>query len=144
VRRSQEYDEFILYVDREFGKLMDKMESSGLLENSWGVLTSDHGELFERGILGHITEVLYKPLIRVPLLIFEPGRKTRTDVYTKTSAVDILPTLLHVTGKQMPDWTEGVVLPPFSSDIPDPKRDIYVMEARRTGKNSQSQKAHSR
>jgi choline-sulfatase len=136
IRRRQQYDEFILYVDREFGKLMDRLESSGILADTWLVLTSDHGELFERGILGHTTEVLYQPVVRIPLIVFEPGRKTRADVYTKTSAVDVLPTLLHITGGQPPSWTDGVVLPPFSTGIPDPERKFYVIQAKRTMKNS--------
>src|SRR5215216_2786937 len=40
------YDEFILYLDREFGRLFDYFESSGVLEDTWVILTSDHGELF--------------------------------------------------------------------------------------------------
>ena len=31
------YDEFILYVDREFGRLFNYLDESGLLENSWVV-----------------------------------------------------------------------------------------------------------
>jgi arylsulfatase A-like enzyme len=136
MRSCKEYDEFILYVDREFGKFMDRLESSGLLDDTWLVLTSDHGELFERGILGHSTEVLYQPVVRIPLIIFEPGRKTRSDVYAKTSAVDVLPTLLHVTGGQLPDWTDGVVLPPFAVNAPDSKRNIYVMDAKHNKQQS--------
>jgi arylsulfatase A-like enzyme len=136
IRKRKEYDEFILYVDREFGKLMDGLETSGLLNDTWLVLTSDHGELFERGILGHNTEVLYQPIVRVPLVIFEPGRTTRTDVYTKTSAVDVLSTLVHVTGGQAPDWTDGVIMPPFSPSAPDPERNFYVMEAKQTDAQS--------
>jgi arylsulfatase A-like enzyme len=136
IRKRKEYDEFILYVDREFGKLMDRLETSGLLDDTWLVLTSDHGELFERGILGHMTEVLYQPIVRVPLVIFEPGRTTRTDVYTKTSAVDVLSTLVHVTGGQAPDWTDGVIMPPFSPSAPDPERNFYVMEAKQTDAQS--------
>ncbi|MCJ7435084.1 MAG: sulfatase-like hydrolase/transferase [Anaerolineales bacterium] len=131
-RRCQQYDEYILYVDREFGKFMDHLESFGLLDDTWVVLTSDHGELFERGILGHTSEVLYQPVIRVPLMIFEPGRKTRIDIHTKTSAVDVLPTLAHVTGGTVPDWTEGLVLPPYSNDAPDPNRNLYIMQAKQT------------
>ncbi len=125
-----EYDEFVLYVDRQFSQFFDALESSGLLEKSWVVLTSDHGEMFERGILGHITEVLYQPVIRVPLLIFEPGRAVGMDISTHTSAVDVLPTLAHVTGHPIPDWTEGQLLPPYNSASPDPNRNIYVMRAR--------------
>jgi arylsulfatase A-like enzyme len=131
-----EYDEFILYVDREFGKLYDRLSANGLLENTWIILTSDHGEMFERGVIGHITPLLYEPVIRIPLMIFEPGRKTRLDIHTPTSAVDVLPTLLHVTGQPPADWTEGVVLPPFSDSKSTENRNIYVLEAKKNGANA--------
>jgi len=136
MRRSREYDEFILYVDREFGKFMERMEAAGLLEDTWIILTSDHGDLFERGVMGHMTEILYQPLIRIPLIIFEPGRKTRTDIYTKTSAVDVLPTLLRVTGRKQPEWTDGVILPPYSSKTIDPERRFYFMQSKETLRDS--------
>ncbi len=123
-----DYDEFILYADREFGRFYDNLEKAGLLENTWLVLTSDHGEMFERGIQGHFTPVLYQPVIRVPLMIFEPGRKTRADVYANTSAIDVLPTLAHVTSQSPTPWSEGLLLPPFSSQ--EPERSIYVIQAR--------------
>jgi len=111
--------------------LFNYLETAGLMENTWLVLTSDHGEMFERGISGHSTNALYQPVIRIPLLIFEPGRKTSMDIYTRTSAVDVLPTLAHLTGHQIPDWTEGVLLPPYAPTSPDPNRSIYVVEANR-------------
>ena len=123
------YDEFILYADREFGRFFDNLEKSGLLENTWVILTSDHGEMFERGIQGHFTPVLYQPVIRVPLMIFEPGRKSRTDIYSNTSAVDVLPTLLHVTGQKQADWSEGTVLPPFGPEL-NAERNVYVIQAK--------------
>ena len=131
-KNRTEYDEYILYVDREFGRFYDHLETSGLLENTWIVLTSDHGEMFERGIEGHRTPVLYEPVVRVPLLIFEPGRKSRTEVYANTSAVDVLPTLLHVTEQEPADWTEGVVLPPFGGQESNPERNVYVVQAEKS------------
>lgn len=128
MRRRTNYDEFILYVDHEFGKLMDQLDASGILENSWVVLTSDHGEMFERGIWGHWTPVLYQPVIRIPLLIFEPGQDIRRDIYENTSAVDLLPTLLHVTEQQPADWSEGMVLPPFNQSF-DTKRSLYAVQS---------------
>ena len=136
LKKRVEYDEFLLYVDREFGRLFDKLETSGLLENTWVVFTSDHGEMFERGISAHNTHALYQPLLRVPLLIFEPGRKTRMDIHTPTSAVDVLPTLSHVTGHNIPDWTEGVVLPPYADASPDPNRNVYVMKANKNDQDA--------
>ncbi|MDK1027700.1 MAG: sulfatase-like hydrolase/transferase [Anaerolineae bacterium] len=134
IKERRHYDEFILYVDREFGKLFDNLERLRLLDNTWVILTSDHGEMFERGVLGHRTPLLYEPVIRIPLMIFEPGRKTRLDIHTSTSAVDLLPTLLHVTDQQPVNWTEGRVLPPFSNATRKPSRNIYVLEARNNSK----------
>jgi len=130
--KRAEYDEYILYVDREFGRLYDKLESAGLLEDTWLVLTSDHGELNERGITGHSTEVLYEPVIRVPLMIFEPGRKTGMDIHQNTSAVDVLPTLTHVTNQPVPDWVEGIPLPPYGSETGS-TRNIFTVRANKNG-----------
>jgi arylsulfatase A-like enzyme len=130
LRRRVAYDEFILYLDREFARLFDHLESWGMLEDTWVVLTADHGELFERGIRGHTSPLLYQPVVRVPLMIFEPGRSSRTDVYATTSAVDILPTLLHVTGEPPADWTEGTILPPFSGTEPPSDRLVYTLNAK--------------
>jgi hypothetical protein len=129
LRRRTDYDEFVLYVDKEFGRFYDALDASGLLGNTWVVLTSDHGEMFERGISAHSTDALYQPVVRIPLLIFEPGRQTGTDIYTPTSAVDVLPTLAHVTGHASPDWSEGAVLPPYGGASSDPNRNIYVVRA---------------
>ena len=127
--RRTEYDEFILYADKAFGDLYQSLETSGILENTWVVVTSDHGEMFERGIVGHSGATLYQPLIRVPLMIFEPGKTTRTDIHTPTSAMDLLPTLLSVAGLQVPNWVEGMVLPPYTPAEPVPNRNIHVVQA---------------
>ena len=120
------YDEYILYVDAEFARLYQALAEQGILENTWLVLTSDHGELFERGILRHTTPVLYQPVTHIPLLIFPPGQTSRVDVHDKTSVIDLLPTLMHVTGQEIPDWTEGVVLPPFATASAQNERDIFA------------------
>lgn len=122
----QEYDEFILYVDSEFARLFDFLESQGILKNTWLVLTSDHGEMFERGIGGHRSKVLYQPVIHIPLLIFAPGQQTRQDVYDVTSAIDVLPTLAHLTNQPAPAWTQGLVLPPFSDQRT--VRDVFSLQ----------------
>ena len=125
------YDEFILNVDSEFGRLFNLLESSGILDNTWVVLTSDHGEMFERGIWAHATPTFYQPVIRVPLLIFGPGQQTGQSIFTPTSAIDLMPTLLHVTGHDIPEWAEGSILPPYAPLISPPgKKGIYAVEAR--------------
>lgn len=128
-KNRQEYDEFILYCDREFSRLYDQLERSGVLENTWLILTSDHGEMHERGIGGHMTDALYQPVVRIPLMIFEPGRETGMDIYEYTSAIDVVPTLAHLSGEPVPNWTEGRLLPPFADPAQLPERNIYTMRA---------------
>ena len=123
------YDEFVLYCDDEFAKLYNSLEGLGLLENTWLVLTSDHGEMFERDITGHVSNALYQPGVRVPLIIFEPGRTEGMDIHDYTSAIDVLPTLAHVTGETVPEWGEGVILPPFAPTKTIPDRSLYVLRA---------------
>jgi arylsulfatase A-like enzyme len=94
-------------------------------------LTSDHGELFERGISGHSTQMLHQPLMRIPLLIFEPGRNSRLDVYENTSAIDVLPTLLKLTDHDIPDWVQGTPLPPFAPSS-DSSREIFGVHSTAT------------
>lgn len=130
--KRAEYDEFVLYADREFARLYDALEAGGLLENTWVILTSDHGELNERGITGHSTETLYEPVIRIPLMIFEPGRAAGMDIYEKTSAIDVLPTLAHILGRPIPDWAEGTVMPPFLQGI-SPARNLFTVRANKNG-----------
>ncbi len=130
------YDEYIAYVDAEFGRLYDFMEQTGILDNTYVVFTSDHGEMFERGIVEHSTPTLYEPIIRIPLLIFKPKQQQREDVYTPTSCVDLLPTFLQVTGQAIPDWCEGEVLPTFSGKEASSGHSIFSVEAKRNPKHA--------
>jgi arylsulfatase A-like enzyme len=126
------YDEYIAHVDSEFGRLYHALERAGVLENTYLILISDHGELFERGILGHESPTLYEPLLHTPLVIFKPKQQQREDVHTLTSAVDLLPTLCHLAGIEIPNWCEGDILPTFGGQQPNPERTVYAMDARRT------------
>ncbi len=128
-KNRRQYDEFMLLVDSEIGRLFDELGKSNTLENTWVILTTDHGEMFERGIVGHLEPTFHQPLVHIPLLIFPPGQDHRIDIHTPTSAVDIIPTLLHLSGQEPPSHLEGQLLPPFLPN-PDPNRPIYSMDAR--------------
>jgi arylsulfatase A-like enzyme len=128
--RRRRYDQYIAYVDAEFGRLYDQLTDRGLLENTWLVFTSDHGEMFERGIWQHTTRTLFDPVIHVPLLISAPGQNTRQDIYSSSSCVDVFPTLLQGLGEPIPDWIEGMVLPPVETIEAVKDRNIYAIEAK--------------
>lgn len=125
-----EYDEYLAFTDAEFGRVYDFMDKIGIFDNTYVILTSDHGQLFERGVHGHVTELLYEPIIHVPLLISRPGQQQREDIYTPTSCVDLMPTLLNVTGQTIPDWCEGELLPTTNDRPNDAERSIFSVEAK--------------
>jgi arylsulfatase A-like enzyme len=127
------YDEYIAFVDSEIGRLFEKMEKESLLDDTVVVLTTDHGEMFERGIYRHSTRVLYEPLIHIPLLIFTPDQNSRQDVHIPTSSIDVLPTLLHLAGQDKAEWLEGELLPPYQKS-PSNERSLYALEAQLNSK----------
>jgi arylsulfatase A-like enzyme len=128
-RQRRYYDEFIASWDHEAARLFHFLKESGLTENSYVIVTADHGEMFERGDLGHVTKLLYDPVIHVPLIISRPGQTAREDVHTITSSVDLLPTIAHLTGNPIPEWAEGKILPNLGGDI-DEGRSIFSMDAK--------------
>jgi hypothetical protein len=130
VARTQRtlYDRQIVQIDNEFGKLISRLSEDGVLDNSYLILTSDHGELFERGYVGHGSQLMYEPVIRIPLLIHAPFQTKRQDFYSLSSNIDILPTLLSITGKEVPAEVEGKVLPGLGGSV-DKDRPIFSIIA---------------
>ncbi len=126
--RRKVYDEYVANVDAEIGKLVDALAVAGALDNTYLIVTSDHGELFERGEYGHITRFLYEAVIHIPLLVMAPGQTSRQDIYSPTSNIDLLPTLLHLAGKSVSDKLEGRVLPGLGGS--DSERSLFSVEAK--------------
>ncbi len=134
----REYDEYLAYADAEFGRLLDALEAGGRLEDSIVIFTSDHGQMFERGIHAHITPVLYEPLLHVPLLIHLSGQHVRQDIHVPTGAVDILPTLARLFDLPLPDWVEGLPLPLSAAESQRAfdERPIFALDAKENAKNA--------
>jgi arylsulfatase A-like enzyme len=127
-QKVDKYDAFIANLDDEIGKMFDVLNSRNVLDHTYFIIASDHGEIFERGMSGHGSPLLYEPLIRVPLIILPPGNQVRHNISTLTSNIDLLPTLLNIAGQPIPASCEGKLLPGFGG-TEDPERSIFAMEA---------------
>jgi arylsulfatase A-like enzyme len=100
-------------VDIQVGRVMTALRESGLEEDTFVVLTSDHGE----GMAGHKWVVklgLYEEPMRVPLIFSHPGSipASASNVNTLSSGIDILPTMCDYTSAPCPEVT-GISLRPF-------------------------------
>ncbi len=125
-----QYDAYLATWDNEVSRLYEYFEASGIRENSYIFLTSDHGEIFERGEAFHMTPLLNDPVVHIPLIISVPGVENQQNFYSTTSAVDILPTIANIMGLPNPEWTDGHVLPGFGEQI-IPDRGVFSLEAKK-------------
>lgn len=97
----------VMDFDRQLRSLFEALEQRGFLDNALVVLTADHGEeFFEHGWYGHATS-LYEPVVRVPLLLLEPGQSTRRDVAQNVELLDLAPTILDLVGVPAPPSFQG-------------------------------------
>jgi len=104
-KHRQEYYAIITHLDEQIGKILDALEASGELEDTYIFMTSDHGlSVGHHGLLGK--QSLYDHSIRVPLIVMGPGvpeGKTITqDVYLQ----DIMPSSLQLAGAEIPSYIE--------------------------------------
>jgi arylsulfatase A-like enzyme len=127
--QRQQYDAYVANVDWEFGQFLDELDASGVLDRTFLIVTADHGEMFERGVFGHDSPLMYDPILHIPLLISAPDQKARSDIYSQTNSVDVLPTLLHIAGRELPVWAEGQPLPNFGG-VEDNSRATYSVDAK--------------
>jgi arylsulfatase A-like enzyme len=106
------YDGGIRYVDAWFGGFLAHLRARGLLDRATVVVVSDHGEEFqEHGTVGH--DRLYSTVTRIPLLIRLPGGAAATTVEEIVEAIDLMPTLLDLTGTPRPGGVQGRSLLPL-------------------------------
>jgi len=98
------YDAEIEYWDRQFGRLVSALEASGELDNTFIVVTADHGEAFnEHGKFLHAG--LFQENIRVPMIIIGPGlEKSRVPGWVEMIALG--PTLVELAGAPSSDTWE--------------------------------------
>ena len=87
----------IAYVDDNLGRLMAALRAAALAEDTIVVLTSDHGEMLgEHGLWYKMS--FFEGSCRVPLVIASPGRFAPRRVKASVSLVDLMPTLVELSG----------------------------------------------
>ncbi len=92
------YDEEILWIDIQLDRFFSELRERGLFDSTLVILTGDHGEAFrEHGQIAHGSS-LHNEVIRVPMIVWEPGQATGRRSLVPVSTVDIVPTALDYAG----------------------------------------------
>jgi len=103
------------------------LETRGLLEDTWVIYTSDHGEM--GGNHGMMSKcVLYEPAVRVPLIVRPPAGCAPRVVESLIEHVDVPASVREIAGAPDIERSEGRSLLGYvRGDDPAP-RDVTVSE----------------
>lgn len=102
------------HVDRELGRLLDRLRNRFGDDGTLVVVVGDHGEgLGDHGLVHHV-EQLYDSLLHVPLLFWAPGvLPAGVVVGEPVGLVDVWPTVAALLGQEPPEGARGRSLLPL-------------------------------
>jgi len=117
-----QYDGELSCTDSLLGRLWRRLRDLDLWDDTYVIVTADHGEeFFEHGNKGHRNN-LYEESVRVPLVIKFPGKAAPREDSRPVSLVDLFPTVLEFAGVDSPVGLHGRSL----TGAPDPSRAIFL------------------
>jgi arylsulfatase A-like enzyme len=106
------YYGMVSLVDKQVGRLIDKLQKEGIFENTLIAITSDQGiQLMEHGCWEK--GVLYEGSVRVPFIISLPCCLPKKVVEEPVEMVDFIPTLAEITDITLTENTSGKSLMPL-------------------------------
>lgn len=102
-KHIQEYYAIITHLDTQIGEIIEALEASGKMDNTYIFFTADHGlAMGKHGLLGK--QSLYDHSVRPPLMLMGPnipkGKKVTNDIYLQ----DIMATSLEIASIDKPDY----------------------------------------
>lgn len=108
------YDQKIRFVDDEIKNLINKLETTDLLDNTLIVIVSDHGIQFLEHGRWDMGGNLHDENIHIPLIMKFPRKLPRNYIIdNQVRSIDIMPTLLEMLNFSAPDNINGESLLPL-------------------------------
>jgi choline-sulfatase len=110
----------ITEMDRNIGRLLDRLEERGIREETLVIFTADNGmNMGHHGCWGKGNATfpmnMYDTSVKVPFLVSQPGTIPQGKVVDHmVSHYDILPTLLDWTASSVPDFPDKDKMPGIS------------------------------
>lgn len=112
-RYIRDYLKVVKSLDDNVGRVLDYLDSHGLLDNTLVVYTSDQG--FYMGEHGWFDKrFMYEESMRTPLIMLPPkSLKKRGDITEMVQNIDFAPTFMEIAGVEIPADIQGVSLLPL-------------------------------
>ena len=125
------YYALVSSLDAQIGRILEAIDTSPLRENTVVIYTSDHGEMAgHHGIWQK--QCFYEPAVKVPLMLRLPSGESGR-VTQNVSLVDVLPTLLEISGLEIPSDLPGNSLLGIAQHQPDETRRAVFSEYHHMG-----------
>lgn len=118
----------ITMIDDTVGRILKTLKATGLAENTVVIFTSDHGDFMgDHGLLLK-GPLHYRPLIRVPLIWYDPAHAGRARNDALASTLDIGASILRRCGLAPPNGSQGHVLSGVFDSADGPPRKALIIE----------------
>ena len=112
--QTADYYNCISRLDTGVGLLLDRLQQSGKANNTVVIFTTDHGAQFSRG-----KTAIYESGLKIPFILRLPSINSESLVKDELiSHVDVLSTIMEVTGTDCPDSVAGKSLVPLIQEFP--------------------------
>jgi len=115
--RTYYYGKVIL-IDDGIGLILKALEERGMLDNTWIIYTSDHGEMLCDHYLSHKI-VFYEGALSVPLIIRSPGGIKGWKSNALADHLAVAASLLDIAGADALESSDGNSLAKKSEGGPD-------------------------
>ncbi len=108
----------ITLIDEYIGKIMKSLEEKGLLDNTWIIYNSDHGEMLGDHMMSHKI-VFYEGALRIPCIFRPPGGIKGWKCNILTDHLDIAASLIDIAGAKTLNKSDGRTLIPQIEEGPN-------------------------
>jgi len=126
MRRAYAAD--VSVIDQAVGDMVKALERRGILDDTWIIYTSDHGEMGGNHRMMSKC-VLYEPAVRVPLIIRPPGGRPEAVVDSLVEHLDVPATVREIAGAPDVALSEGrSLLRSIHDQATPPSRSVTVSE----------------
>ena len=131
LRIRRHYAANVTMIDKKLGSIVQTLEQRGMLDNTVIIFTSDHGEAL--GDHGHIQKwTMYDVAVKVPLLVWAPGRIQNGTTDALVQLMDVAPTILDLVSIPIPKGWQARSFNPLLTDTNAPAiRDAVYAELTR-------------
>jgi len=96
----------VTLIDHAIGMVVTALKDRELLDNTWIIYASDHGEMLGDHFLSHKI-VFYDGALKIPCIVRPPGGTTAWKSAALTDQIDMAATLLDIAGAKPLEKSDG-------------------------------------